>query len=93
MSKAHTPNSNGSSQMKESPGEKPAMFAFCFKPRGLEVKHRGTKHRSHQKKLSVYAHQHSTALGNYDAYNSSGNFLLPAFFSKNLYGLCWFFSI
>lgn len=71
MSKANTPNSNGSSQMKESPGEKPAMFAFCFKPRGLEVKHRGTKHRSHQKKLSVYAHQHSTALGNYDAYNSS----------------------
>ncbi|KAJ4913734.1 Enhancer of polycomb-like transcription factor protein [Raphanus sativus] len=55
------------------PSEKPAMFAFCFKPRGLEVKHRGTKHRSHQKKLSVYAHQHSTtALGNYDTYNSSG---------------------
>ncbi|KAF8088175.1 hypothetical protein N665_0550s0026 [Sinapis alba] len=72
MSKANPPNSNGSSQMKESPSEKPAMFAFCFKPRGLEVKHRGTKHRSHQKKLSVYAHQHSTALGNYDAYNSSG---------------------
>ncbi|KAL0726473.1 hypothetical protein Bca4012_022566 [Brassica carinata] len=70
MSKANTPNSNGLSQMKESPIEKPAMFAFCFKPRGLEVKHRGTKHRSHQKKLSVYAHQHSTALGNYDAYNS-----------------------
>lgn len=67
------------------PSEKPAMFAFCFKPRGLEVKHRGTKHRSHQKKLSVYAHQHSTtALGNYDTYNSSGNPLLPALFSKKV---------
>ncbi|KAJ0251918.1 Enhancer of polycomb-like transcription factor protein [Hirschfeldia incana] len=63
---ANPSNSNGSSQIKDSPSEKPAMFAFCFKPRGLEVKHRGTKHRSHQKKLSVYAHQHSPALGNYD---------------------------
>ncbi|KAG7618172.1 Tudor domain [Arabidopsis thaliana x Arabidopsis arenosa] len=69
MSKANTPNSCGS-QKKQSPTEKPAMFAFCFKPRGLEVKHRGTKHRS-QKKLSVYA-QHSSALGDYDGCNSSG---------------------
>ncbi|XP_024005910.1 uncharacterized protein LOC18029662 [Eutrema salsugineum] len=68
MSKANTQISYGS-QKKESPIEKPAMFAFCFKPRGLEVKHRGTKHRS-QKKLSVYT-QHSTALGDYDVYNSS----------------------
>ncbi|EOA15894.1 hypothetical protein CARUB_v10003984mg [Capsella rubella] len=69
MSTANTPNTCGS-QKKQSPIEKPAMFAFCFKPRGLEVKHRGTKHRS-QKKLSVYA-QHSSALGDYDVYNSSG---------------------
>ncbi|CAE6163740.1 unnamed protein product [Arabidopsis arenosa] len=68
MSKANTPNSCGS-QKKQSPIEKPAMFAFCFKPRGLEVKHRGTKHRS-QKKISVYA-QHSSTLGDYDVYNSS----------------------
>ncbi|XP_019086638.1 PREDICTED: uncharacterized protein LOC104716912 isoform X2 [Camelina sativa] len=69
MSKANTPNTCGL-QKKQSLIEKPAMFAFCFKPRGLEVKHRGTKHRS-QKKLSVYA-QHSSALGDYDVYNSSG---------------------
>ncbi|CAH2077183.1 unnamed protein product [Thlaspi arvense] len=69
MSKANTPISYRS-QNKESPIEKPAMFAFCFKPRGLEVKHRGTKHRS-QKKLSVYS-PHSAALGDYDVYNSSG---------------------
>lgn len=77
MSKATTPFSCGS-QEKQSPIEKPAMFAFCFKPRGLEVKHRGTKHRA-QKKLSVYA-QHNTALGDYDVYNSSGKSLLPSFF-------------
>ncbi|KAJ0247368.1 Enhancer of polycomb-like transcription factor protein [Hirschfeldia incana] len=71
MSKANTSNSFGSSQKKESPIEKPAMFAFCFKPRGLEVKHRGTKHRT-QKKISVYAQHSNTALGDYDAYNSSG---------------------
>lgn len=80
MSKANTPNSCGS-QKKQSPIEKPAMFAFCFKPRGLEVKHRGTKHRS-QKKISVYA-QHSSTLGDYDVYNSSGNSFLPAWFSVN----------
>ncbi|KAL1210317.1 putative sister chromatid cohesion protein PDS5 [Cardamine amara subsp. amara] len=70
MSKANTPNSCGS-QKKQSPIEKPAMFAFCFKPRGLEVKHRGTKHRS-QKKLSVYTQHSSAALGDYDVYSSSG---------------------
>ncbi|XP_074280477.1 uncharacterized protein LOC141605554 [Silene latifolia] len=36
---------------KSSAGDKPAMFAFCLKPRGLEaVPSRGSKHRS-QKKL------------------------------------------
>ncbi|CAN8327033.1 unnamed protein product [Cochlearia groenlandica] len=69
MSKAIPPISGGS-QKKETNIEKPAMFAFCFKPRGLEVKHRGTKQRS-QKKLSAYA-QHRNGLGDYDVYNSSG---------------------
>ncbi|XP_020203252.1 uncharacterized protein LOC109788833 [Cajanus cajan] len=32
--------------------EKPAMFAFCLKPRGLESLNKGLKHRS-QKKISV----------------------------------------
>jgi hypothetical protein len=37
-----------SSESQENPAiEKPAMFAFCLKPRGLEVTNiRGTKHRS-----------------------------------------------
>ncbi|CAH8378107.1 unnamed protein product [Eruca vesicaria subsp. sativa] len=75
MSKANPPN---------SASEKPAMFAFCFKPRGLEVKHRGTKHRSH-KKLSVYAPHSTAALGNYDAYNSSGRRCVGLAYSNHTY--------
>ncbi|XP_027940136.1 uncharacterized protein LOC114194222 isoform X2 [Vigna unguiculata] len=38
--------------------EKPAMFAFCLKPRGLESVNKGLKHRS-QKKISVSGHANS----------------------------------
>ncbi|XP_014501118.1 uncharacterized protein LOC106761981 [Vigna radiata var. radiata] len=38
--------------------EKPAMFAFCLKPRGLEVPNKGSKHRS-QKKISVSGHSNN----------------------------------
>ncbi|XP_014505007.1 uncharacterized protein LOC106765033 isoform X1 [Vigna radiata var. radiata] len=38
--------------------EKPAMFAFCMKPRGLESVNKGLKHRS-QKKISVSGHANS----------------------------------
>ncbi|RDY14776.1 hypothetical protein CR513_00097, partial [Mucuna pruriens] len=38
--------------------EKPAMFAFCLKPRGLESPNKGLKHRS-QKKISVSGHANS----------------------------------
>ncbi|GAB2275618.1 hypothetical protein Dimus_010375 [Dionaea muscipula] len=37
---------------KATPIEKPTMFAFCLKPRGLEVPNKGSKQRS-QKKLSI----------------------------------------
>ncbi|KAL8054291.1 hypothetical protein ABFX02_05G128100 [Erythranthe guttata] len=40
--------------------EKPAMFAFCLKPRGLEIRNKFFKHRSH-KKFSISAHLHSTS--------------------------------
>ncbi|KAL9233916.1 hypothetical protein vseg_008849 [Gypsophila vaccaria] len=43
--------SNGCSE-NSAAVEKPAMFAFCLKPRGLEVPNRGSKHRP-QKKLPV----------------------------------------
>ncbi|KAJ1414079.1 Enhancer of polycomb-like, N-terminal [Sesbania bispinosa] len=38
--------------------EKPPMFAFCLKPRGLESQNKGLKHRS-QKKISVSGHTNS----------------------------------
>ncbi|KAL0323876.1 UNVERIFIED_CONTAM: hypothetical protein Scaly_2354700 [Sesamum calycinum] len=37
------------SQDKVTPPEKPPMFAFCLKPRGLDVPNKGSKQRSHRK--------------------------------------------
>ncbi|KAL0330786.1 UNVERIFIED_CONTAM: hypothetical protein Sangu_1624100 [Sesamum angustifolium] len=36
------------SQDKVTPPEKPLMFAFCLKPRGLDVPNKGSKQRSHR---------------------------------------------
>ncbi|KAM0012715.1 hypothetical protein Hdeb2414_s0049g00750311 [Helianthus debilis subsp. tardiflorus] len=41
------------------------MFAFCLKPRGLEVLNKGSKHRPH-KKISLSGH----SLGDHDAHHS-----------------------
>ncbi|KAL3650859.1 hypothetical protein CASFOL_007262 [Castilleja foliolosa] len=38
--------------------DKPAMFAFCLKPRGLDVPNRGSTQRSHRK-LSVSGNHHA----------------------------------
>ncbi|KAG8381872.1 hypothetical protein BUALT_Bualt05G0018000 [Buddleja alternifolia] len=40
------------------PPEKPPMFAFCLKPRGLDVPNKGSKQRSHRK-FSVNGHHDS----------------------------------
>ncbi|KAD3639933.1 hypothetical protein R6Q59_003066 [Mikania micrantha] len=48
-------------------GDKPPMFAFCLKPRGLELLNRGSKHRPH-KKISLSGH----SLGDHDTHHSSG---------------------
>lgn len=45
---------------KASSVEKPPMFAFCLKPRGLEVFNKGSKQRSHRK-FSVAGHSNSIA--------------------------------
>nr|XP_012570687.1 uncharacterized protein LOC101499788 isoform X2 [Cicer arietinum] len=50
-------SSNGGPD-KRATLEKPAMFAFCLKPRGLELQNKGLKHRS-QKKISVSGHTNS----------------------------------
>ncbi|GMG99036.1 hypothetical protein Nepgr_000876 [Nepenthes gracilis] len=52
--KSTTTLSNGCHE-KAARIEKPPMFAFCLKPRGLEVPYKGSKQRS-QKKLSVTGH-------------------------------------
>ncbi|ESW09082.1 hypothetical protein PHAVU_009G098700 [Phaseolus vulgaris] len=57
VTKNNIPISNGCLD-KGVPLEKPAMFAFCLKPRGLEVPNKGSKHRS-QKKISVSGHSNS----------------------------------
>ncbi|CAL5206378.1 unnamed protein product [Lathyrus oleraceus] len=49
--------------------EKPPMFAFCLKPRGLESQNKGLKHRS-QKKISVSGH--TNRLRYHDSYQTNG---------------------
>lgn len=44
-------------QEKATSVEKPPMFAFCMKPRGLEVPNKGSKQRSHRK-ISGSGHNH-----------------------------------
>lgn len=79
MTKRNTPTSNGCLD-KAATLEKPPMFAFCLKPRGLEVMNRGSKQRS-QKKFSVSGHTHSF-LGDQDVFHTFGeyltNMLVPA---------------
>ncbi|KAJ7958703.1 Enhancer of polycomb-like transcription factor protein [Quillaja saponaria] len=50
--------------------EKPPMYAFCLKPRGLEVPNRGSKQRS-QKRFSLSAHT-NTILGDQDGFHCFG---------------------
>ncbi|XP_071692804.1 uncharacterized protein [Rutidosis leptorrhynchoides] len=61
---------NSGSQGKASACDKPPMFAFCLKPRGLELLHKGSKHRPH-KKISLSGHSHAF-LGDHDTHPSSG---------------------
>ncbi|XP_059641468.1 uncharacterized protein LOC132283525 isoform X2 [Cornus florida] len=70
MTKANTGLSSGC-QEKTPPIEKPPMFAFCLKPRGLEVPNRGSKQRS-QRKFPVSGHGYSV-LGDQDGLHAFGN--------------------
>ncbi|KAI3506516.1 hypothetical protein L1887_28877 [Cichorium endivia] len=64
--------SHSHSQEKTSSAgdNKPPMFAFCLKPRGLELLNKGSKHRPH-KKISLSGHSHAF-LGDHDTHHSSG---------------------
>lgn len=74
MTKMNTTLANGSRE-KAAPVEKPPMYAFCLKPRGLEVPNKGSKQRS-QKKYSISAHTNAV-LGDQDGFHSIGNFFNP----------------
>jgi hypothetical protein len=50
-------SSNGYQEKKLPP--KPALFAFCLKPRGLHVPYKGPKQRSHKKLMSTGCHSFS----------------------------------
>ncbi|KAL4324554.1 hypothetical protein GQ457_11G017930 [Hibiscus cannabinus] len=69
MSKVNRISSIGCSD-KVLPIEKPPMFAFCFKPRGLEVPNKGSKQRS-QRKIPVSG-QINPALGDHEGCHSFG---------------------
>ncbi|XP_076904392.1 uncharacterized protein LOC143559815 [Bidens hawaiensis] len=67
----------GGSREKVSTAEdKPPMFAFCLKPRGLELVNKGSRHRP-QKKISLSSH---VSVDNSGGHRSSGKLtvsLLP----------------
>ncbi|KAM6544018.1 hypothetical protein CsatB_008465 [Cannabis sativa] len=68
MTKLHSSYPNGCQERFELI-EKPPMFAFCMKPRGLEVPDKGSKQRSH-KKLSVAGQSNATF--DQDGYHAFG---------------------
>lgn len=73
MTKNNIPISNGCLD-KGVALEKPAMFAFCLKPRGLEVPNKGSKHRS-QKKISVSGHSNNV-LYEQDGFHPYGEYFI-----------------
>lgn len=63
VARANTSSSSGCKD-KSASIEKPPMFAFCLKPRGLEIPNKGSKQRS-QKRFSVSGH-HQVISGDQD---------------------------
>lgn len=58
------------SQEKECPIKKPPMYAFCLRPRGLEVPNKLLRQRSHKKFVSTVSH--SSYGREQDGFYSSG---------------------
>ncbi|XP_050215134.1 uncharacterized protein LOC126666180 [Mercurialis annua] len=69
MTKCNTAISHGCRD-KVASIEKPPMYAFCLKPRGLEVPNKGSKHRSHRK-ISVPG-QRNTLSADHDGFYAYG---------------------
>lgn len=69
--KSRTQNSSNGFTEKATLVEKPPMFAFCLRPRGLEVPNKGTKQRSHRK-FTVLGH-HGGVSRDSDGLHVNGN--------------------
>ncbi|KAL3498342.1 hypothetical protein ACH5RR_041074 [Cinchona calisaya] len=69
VTRAAASSSIGSKE-KSLLSEKPPMFAFCLKPRGLDVPNKGSKQRS-QRRFPVTAHNQA-ALGDQDGFHTFG---------------------
>ncbi|GMH10820.1 hypothetical protein Nepgr_012661 [Nepenthes gracilis] len=85
MNKSNIPLPNGCHD-KAALVEKPPMFAFCLKPRGIEVPNKGSKQRM-QKKFPVSGHNYLIA-GDLDPFHSLGRRLngYPLGDDKHFYG-------
>ncbi|XP_074578296.1 uncharacterized protein LOC141834822 [Curcuma longa] len=60
LKQSRVPIQSGGCHDKADLMKKPPMFAFCLRPRGLEVPYKGSKHRSH-KKLMFNGHHNVSA--------------------------------
>ncbi|XXG46745.1 hypothetical protein AAC387_Pa02g1512 [Persea americana] len=69
MSKKH--NFSDGYKEKVVLSEKPPMFAFCLRPRGLEAPNKGTKQRS-QRKFMVLGHHSGVLFGDTDGLQITG---------------------
>ena len=70
------------SREKACPIKKPPMFAFCLKPRGLEVPNKLLKQRSHKKFISTGSH--SAFVREQDGFHPCGISLPPSNTSLNM---------
>jgi len=70
------------SREKACPIKKPPMFAFCLKPRGLEVPNKLLKQRSHKKFISTGSH--SAFAREQDGFHPCGISLPPSNTSLNI---------
>lgn len=69
MTKSNPTLSNGCHE-KVASTDKAPMFAFCLKPRGLEVPNKGSKQRSQRK---VSASQSNAFSGDHNGFHAYGN--------------------
>lgn len=71
-------NSLDGSQDRGCSIEKPAMFAFCLRPRGLEVPNKFSKQRSHKK--FMYSGHHNSFAKEQDGLHVYGNIVFLSLF-------------